>query len=204
MHIRAERPPWYLSVVGGALYEASSRSSSVFTDYVGYLSKEGSKYMIDMVRRGLGSYKFTMNGSEIEAEIHSLRDAIGWKLSFTYGETEPSGWINLSINVAINMPLCNHVCPHVSDVNHRITPTPRPSPRHRHAAPLSHLPLGLRSLARPPPSSPLPQLAATTASSPPHPSPCCRCACPPSPEAAQMARPLRGPRPGPPYVVCAT
>uniref|UniRef100_M8BWJ4 Acetyl-CoA carboxylase n=1 Tax=Aegilops tauschii TaxID=37682 RepID=M8BWJ4_AEGTA len=39
MRVRAERPPWYLSVVGGALYEASSRSSSVVTDYVGYLSK---------------------------------------------------------------------------------------------------------------------------------------------------------------------
>ncbi|KAM0865439.1 hypothetical protein ACQ4PT_043269 [Festuca glaucescens] len=39
MHVRAERPPWYLSVVGGALYEASSRSSRVVSDYVGYLSK---------------------------------------------------------------------------------------------------------------------------------------------------------------------
>ena len=39
MRVRAERPPWYLSVVAGALYEASSRSSSVVTDYVGYLSK---------------------------------------------------------------------------------------------------------------------------------------------------------------------
>ncbi|CAN6299791.1 unnamed protein product [Urochloa humidicola] len=71
MRVREERPPWYLSVVGGALYEASSKSSSVVTDYVGYLSKgqippkhislinltvtlniEGSKYTIETVRGG--------------------------------------------------------------------------------------------------------------------------------------------------------
>ncbi|KAI7984320.1 Acetyl-CoA carboxylase 1 [Camellia lanceoleosa] len=49
MRVRAKRPPWYLSVVGGALY-------------------------IDMVRGGPGSYRLKMNQSEIEAEIHTLRD----------------------------------------------------------------------------------------------------------------------------------
>ncbi|KAI4321148.1 hypothetical protein MLD38_034566 [Melastoma candidum] len=93
MRVRAERPPWYLSVVGGALYKASASSAAVVSDYVGFLEKgqippkhlslvnsqvslniEGSKYTIDMVRGGPGSYKLKMNESEIEAEIHTLRD----------------------------------------------------------------------------------------------------------------------------------
>ncbi|KAF2291514.1 hypothetical protein GH714_025021 [Hevea brasiliensis] len=93
MRVRAERPPWYLSVVGGALYKASASSAAMVSDYVGYLEKgqippkhislvnsqvslniEGSKYMIDMVRGGPGSYRLRMNESEIEAEIHTLRD----------------------------------------------------------------------------------------------------------------------------------
>ncbi|RZC49276.1 hypothetical protein C5167_017697 [Papaver somniferum] len=108
MRVRAERPPWYLSVVGGALYvrklkyyflasrvmsKASTSSTTMVSDYVGYLEKgqippkhislvnsqvslniEGSKYTVDMVRGGPRSYKLRMNQSEIEAEIHSLRD----------------------------------------------------------------------------------------------------------------------------------
>ncbi|XVE60451.1 hypothetical protein DITRI_Ditri05aG0129600 [Diplodiscus trichospermus] len=93
MRVRAERPPWYLSVVGGALYKASASSAAMVSDYVGYLEKgqippkhislmhsqvslniEGSKYTIDMVRGGPGSYRLRMNDSEIEAEIHTLRD----------------------------------------------------------------------------------------------------------------------------------
>ncbi|KAF8023479.1 hypothetical protein BT93_F0859 [Corymbia citriodora subsp. variegata] len=93
MRVRAERPPWYLSVVGGALYKASASSAAVVSDYIGYLEKgqippkhislvnsqvslniEGSKYMIDMVRGGPGSYRLKMNESEVEAEIHTLRD----------------------------------------------------------------------------------------------------------------------------------
>ncbi|GAA0139911.1 hypothetical protein LIER_01367 [Lithospermum erythrorhizon] len=93
MRVRAERPPWYLSVVGGALYKASASSAAMVSEYVGYLEKgqippkhislvnsqvslniEGSKYTIHMVRGGPGSYKLRMNDSEIEAEIHTLRD----------------------------------------------------------------------------------------------------------------------------------
>ncbi|POO04043.1 Pyruvate carboxylase [Trema orientale] len=93
MRVRAERPPWYLSVVAGALFKASARSAAMVSDYVGYLEKgqippkhislvysqvplniEGSKYTIDMVRGGPGSYRLRMNDSEIEAEIHTLRD----------------------------------------------------------------------------------------------------------------------------------
>ncbi|XP_058085333.1 acetyl-CoA carboxylase 1-like isoform X2 [Magnolia sinica] len=93
MRVRAERPPWYISVVGGALYKASTSSAAMVSEYVGYLGKgqippknislvnsqvslniEGSKYTIEMVRGGPGSYKLRMNQSEIEAEIHTLRD----------------------------------------------------------------------------------------------------------------------------------
>ncbi|KAA0067414.1 acetyl-CoA carboxylase 1-like [Cucumis melo var. makuwa] len=93
MRVRAERPPWYISVVGGALFKASTSSAAMVSDYIGYLEKgqippkhislvhsqvslniEGSKYTIDMVRGGSGSYRLRMNGSEIEAEIHTLRD----------------------------------------------------------------------------------------------------------------------------------
>ncbi|XP_060973718.1 acetyl-CoA carboxylase 1-like isoform X1 [Cannabis sativa] len=122
MRVRAERPPWYLSVVGGALFKSSASSAALVSDYVGYLEKgqippkvfrlkilkssihddddvshvpnsclyllqhislvhsqvalniEGSKYTIDMVRGGPGSYRLRMNESEIEAEIHTLRD----------------------------------------------------------------------------------------------------------------------------------
>ncbi|KAL8058416.1 hypothetical protein ABFX02_03G016600 [Erythranthe guttata] len=93
MRVRAERPPWYLSVVGGALYKASASSAAMVSEYVGYLEKgqippkhislvnslvslniEGSKYTINMARGGPGSYRLRMNDSEIEAEIHTLRD----------------------------------------------------------------------------------------------------------------------------------
>ncbi|KAL5714796.1 acetyl-coenzyme-A carboxylase [Ranunculus cassubicifolius] len=93
MRVRAERPPWYLSVVGGALYKASTSSATMVSDYVGYLGKgqippkhislvhsqislniEGSKYTIDLVKGGPRSYRLRMNQSEVEAEIHTLRD----------------------------------------------------------------------------------------------------------------------------------
>ncbi|KAG2305142.1 hypothetical protein Bca52824_033793 [Brassica carinata] len=93
MRVRAERPPWYLSVVSGALYKASTTGAAVVSDYIAYLDKgqippkhislvhsqvslniEGSKYTIDVVRSGSGSYRLRMNNSEVAAEIHTLRD----------------------------------------------------------------------------------------------------------------------------------
>ncbi|XP_078444869.1 acetyl-CoA carboxylase 1-like [Wolffia australiana] len=115
MRVRAERPPWYLSVVGGALYKASTRSAAMVSDYIGYLQKgqippkhlslinsqeslniEGSKYTIDLVRGGHRSYKLKMNGSEVEAEIHTLRDGgllmqLDGNSHVIYAEEEASG-----------------------------------------------------------------------------------------------------------------
>ncbi|KAG6776025.1 hypothetical protein POTOM_019528 [Populus tomentosa] len=66
MRVRAERLPWYLSVVGGSLYKACASSAALVSDYIGYLEKgqippkhislvnsqvslniEGSKYTLD-------------------------------------------------------------------------------------------------------------------------------------------------------------
>jgi acetyl-CoA carboxylase/biotin carboxylase 1 len=115
MRVRAERPPWYLSVVGGALYKASATSAAVVSDYVGYLEKgqippkhislvhsqvslniEGSKYTIDVVRGGSGTYRLRMNKSEVVAEIHTLRDGgllmqLDGKSHVIYAEEEAAG-----------------------------------------------------------------------------------------------------------------
>ncbi|XP_059279749.1 acetyl-CoA carboxylase 1-like [Lycium ferocissimum] len=93
MRVKAERSPWYLSVIGGALYKASSSSSTIVSEYIDYLEKgqipskhislvnsevslniEGSKYRINLMKGGPGSYMLRMNQSEIGADIHTLRD----------------------------------------------------------------------------------------------------------------------------------
>ncbi|XP_072977660.1 acetyl-CoA carboxylase 1-like isoform X1 [Typha angustifolia] len=115
MRVRVERPPWYLSVVGGALYKASTSSAAIVSDYVGYLGKgqipprhislvnafvtlniEGSKYTVELVRGGPRTYKLRMNGSEIEAEIHTLRDGgllmqLNGSSHVLYAEEEAAG-----------------------------------------------------------------------------------------------------------------
>ncbi|KAG5391557.1 hypothetical protein IGI04_021520 [Brassica rapa subsp. trilocularis] len=115
MRVRAERPPWYLSVVSGALYKASATGAAVVSDYIAYLDKgqippkhislvhsqvslniEGSKYTIDVVRSGSGSYKLRMNNSEVAAEIHTLRDGgllmqLDGKSHVIYAQEETSG-----------------------------------------------------------------------------------------------------------------
>ncbi|OMO94220.1 Carboxyl transferase [Corchorus olitorius] len=129
MRVRAERPPWYLSVVGGALYKASTSSAALVSDYIGYLEKgqippkhislvhsqvslniEGSKYTIDMVRGGPGSYRLKLNQSEIEAEIHTLRDGgllmqasifpqhLDGNSHVIYAEEEAAGMIQFKIS----------------------------------------------------------------------------------------------------------
>ncbi|CAH9078511.1 unnamed protein product [Cuscuta europaea] len=115
MRVRAERPPWYLSVVGGALYKASASSAATVSEYVGYLEKgqippkhislvnsqvslniEGIKYTINMVRGGPGSYRLRLNESEIESEIHTLRDGgllmqLNGNSHIIYAEEEAAG-----------------------------------------------------------------------------------------------------------------
>ncbi|KAJ3673764.1 hypothetical protein LUZ60_005756 [Juncus effusus] len=115
MRVRAERLPWYLSVVGGALYKAWSSSAAIVSDYVGYLVKgqippkhislvnsvitlniDGVKYTIEMARRGPGSYRLKMNGSVIGAEIHTQPDGgllmqLDGKSHLIYAEEEAAG-----------------------------------------------------------------------------------------------------------------
>ncbi|KAL6179520.1 hypothetical protein ACLB2K_051035 [Fragaria x ananassa] len=115
MRVRTERPPWYLSVIGGTLSKASASSAAMVSDYIGYLEKgqippkhisfvhsqvslniEGSKYTIDMVRGGPGNYRLRMNDSEVEAEIHTLRDGgllmqLDGNSHIIYAEEEAAG-----------------------------------------------------------------------------------------------------------------
>ncbi|AQK42643.1 acetyl-coenzyme A carboxylase1 [Zea mays] len=93
MRVQAERPPWYISVVGGALYKTVTTNAATVSEYVSYLTKgqippkhislvnstvnlniEGSKYTIETVRTGHGRYKLRMNDSTVEANVQSLCD----------------------------------------------------------------------------------------------------------------------------------
>ncbi|KAL5055492.1 hypothetical protein RYX36_036174 [Vicia faba] len=56
------------------LSKATASSAALVSDYVGYLEKGQIPPKIDMIRGGPGSYKLKLNQSEIEAEIHTLRD----------------------------------------------------------------------------------------------------------------------------------
>ncbi|CAN8288726.1 unnamed protein product [Cochlearia groenlandica] len=115
MKVRTERPPWYISVISGALYKAAATSAAMVSDYVSYLEKgqippkhislvhsqvtlniEGSKYTIDVVRGGSGNYRLRMNNSEVVAELHTLRDGgllmqLDGKSHVIYAEEESAG-----------------------------------------------------------------------------------------------------------------
>ncbi|KAF7138980.1 hypothetical protein RHSIM_Rhsim07G0177500 [Rhododendron simsii] len=52
--------------------KASTSSAAMVSEYIGYLEKGQIPPKIDMVRGGPGSLR--MNDSEVEAEIHTLRD----------------------------------------------------------------------------------------------------------------------------------
>ncbi|MCO5565015.1 hypothetical protein L7F22_018685 [Adiantum nelumboides] len=115
MRIRAERPPWFLSVIGGALCKASMLTSGMVSEYIGYLEKgqippknislvnfqislniEGSKYTIDLVRGALGSYRLELNKSQVEADFYTLRDGglliqLDGNSHVVYAEEEAAG-----------------------------------------------------------------------------------------------------------------
>lgn len=115
MRIRAERPPWYLSVIGGALCKASMLTSGRVSEYIGYLEKgqippknislvnfqialniEGSKYTIDLIRGAPGSYRLRLNSSEVEADFYTLRDGglliqLDGNSHVVYAEEEAAG-----------------------------------------------------------------------------------------------------------------
>ncbi|KAJ7569509.1 hypothetical protein O6H91_01G081500 [Diphasiastrum complanatum] len=115
MRVRTERPIWYLSVVCGTLYKAFMLTAARVSEYIGYLEKgqippkhislvnfqihlsiEGSKYTIEVTKRGPGSCKLRLNESEIEAEGHILRDGgllvqLDGNSHVVYGEEEAAG-----------------------------------------------------------------------------------------------------------------
>ncbi|BBN00335.1 acetyl-CoA carboxylase / biotin carboxylase 1 [Marchantia polymorpha subsp. ruderalis] len=115
MRVRVERPPWNLSVVGGALYRGTMLTASRVLEYIGYLEKgqvppkhislvsfqvtlniEGYKYTVDMTKGGPGSYRLVLNQSEVEAEVHTLRDGgllvqLDGNSHVVYAEEEAAG-----------------------------------------------------------------------------------------------------------------
>lgn len=93
MKVVAERPPWHISVLGGALREAEMMTAARVSEYVGYLQKgqippkhislvnfdvslniEGVKYTVSLIKRARASYLLKVNDSEVAAEVHTLRD----------------------------------------------------------------------------------------------------------------------------------
>ncbi|KAL3514074.1 hypothetical protein ACH5RR_026791 [Cinchona calisaya] len=100
MWVRVERPPWYLSVVGGALYKVSASSATMVSEYIGYLEKGQIPPKISMVRGEPGSYRLRMIESEIEVEIQILRDGVllmqlDRNIHVLYVKEEPAGTCHL-------------------------------------------------------------------------------------------------------------
>ncbi|XP_024374276.1 acetyl-CoA carboxylase 1 [Physcomitrium patens] len=115
MRVRAERPPWEISVVGGALYKASRLIAARVTEYIGYLEKgqippknislvnfhislniDGIKYNMELTKGGPGSYLLRLNKSEVHAEAHTLRDGgllvqLDGNSHVVYAEEEAAG-----------------------------------------------------------------------------------------------------------------
>ncbi|GKC75236.1 hypothetical protein Tco_1126010, partial [Tanacetum coccineum] len=108
MRVRAKRPPWYLLVVGGALYKAAAGSAAMVSDYVGYLEKGQIPPKVKMddpnitieeyirleeekaCRRGK-VYKWettTYALSSCEPTVSSLNNEIDFKISFDDSDDE--------------------------------------------------------------------------------------------------------------------
>ncbi|KAL2653562.1 hypothetical protein R1flu_021690 [Riccia fluitans] len=115
MRVRVERPPWHLSVVGGALHMGTMLTAARVLEYISFLDRgqvppknislvnfqvslniEGNKYTVDMTKGGPGSYRIKLNKSEVEAEVHTLRDGgllvqLDGNSHVVYAEEEAAG-----------------------------------------------------------------------------------------------------------------
>ncbi|KAG8377362.1 hypothetical protein BUALT_Bualt08G0025200 [Buddleja alternifolia] len=83
MRVRAERPPWYLSVVGGALYKASASSAAMVSEYVGYLEKgqippKHISLVSSQVSLNIEGSKYTLDGNS--HVIYAEEEAAGTRL----------------------------------------------------------------------------------------------------------------------------
>eukprot|EP00850_Spirogloea_muscicola_P017414 SM000149S01349 [mRNA] locus=s149:208717:222851:+ [translate_table: standard] len=93
LRVRVERPPWHISVLAGALYRATRLTAARTAEYIDYLEKgqippkdislvnfrvvlsiDGSKYTLEVTKKGGGSYSVQLNQSWVDAEVHILRD----------------------------------------------------------------------------------------------------------------------------------
>ncbi|KAF9682552.1 hypothetical protein SADUNF_Sadunf05G0120800 [Salix dunnii] len=83
MRVRAERLPWYLSVVGGALYKACASSAALVSDYVGYLEKgqippKHISPVKSQVSMNIEGIKYTLDGNS--HVIYAEEEAAGTRL----------------------------------------------------------------------------------------------------------------------------
>eukprot|EP00899_Mesostigma_viride_P017896 jgi/Mesvir1/26107/Mv06825-RA.1 len=92
--VQSERPPWYLSVICGAMTVATNEEAMVVCEYVGYLEKgqippqsvtftytcakmviDGVKYTVEVSRQSPVRFLLHMKGSpSVQAEVRQLRD----------------------------------------------------------------------------------------------------------------------------------
>eukprot|EP00897_Mesotaenium_endlicherianum_P010369 jgi/Mesen1/9360/ME000061S08809 len=107
MRVVAERPPWHICVLGGALYTAEKIATTRVSEYVGYLEKgqippkhislvsfevplniDGVKYLVSMTKRAPGGYMLRVNNSRVDAEqldgkshvLYAEDEAVGTRL----------------------------------------------------------------------------------------------------------------------------
>jgi acetyl-CoA carboxylase/biotin carboxylase 1 len=92
-NVKAERPPWHLCVIGGAVMRAYEAISAAAVEYLGFLSKgqlpppgislthfkddlviEGVKYPVKVVRRSPATFCVTLNDSTVDVVARKLGD----------------------------------------------------------------------------------------------------------------------------------
>ncbi|KAG5544926.1 hypothetical protein RHGRI_017402 [Rhododendron griersonianum] len=103
MRVRSDRPPWYLSVVGGGFYKASTSSAAVVSKYFGYLEKwqiprklDGNSHVIYAEEEADGTW--LLLAGEFIARLYlddpsAVRKAepFSWELS-NFGATNRNIW----------------------------------------------------------------------------------------------------------------
>jgi acetyl-CoA carboxylase/biotin carboxylase 1 len=112
-NIKAERPPWHLCVIGGAVVRAHEAISCKAAEYLGFLSKgqlpppgislihfeddlviEGIKYHVKVLRRGPNTFNVALNKSNVDVVGRKLGDG-GFLLQVgPRGDGAPGEWVH--------------------------------------------------------------------------------------------------------------
>ncbi|GBG75894.1 hypothetical protein CBR_g21136 [Chara braunii] len=115
MNVRMERPPWHIAVLAGALHAGHTLALSRISEYISYLEKgqippknlslvdfkvtlniDARKYTVHLTKRSPNSYHVQLNSSEVNADIHTLRDGglllqVDGNSHVVYAEEEGAG-----------------------------------------------------------------------------------------------------------------